>query len=59
MIIDFITGKQIKDDGKCNNCKYNLGYKIKNPNSIWCDKFICYKDKNYSCDNYKFRCEVN
>ena len=50
MIIDFITGKQIKDDGKCNNCKYNLGYKIKNPNSIWCDKYICYKDKNYSCE---------
>lgn len=29
MIIDFWTGKEIKDDGSCNNCKYNCGYKEK------------------------------
>ena len=26
MIIDFSTGKEIKNDGKCNNCKYNISF---------------------------------
>ncbi|MCI9015950.1 MAG: hypothetical protein HFJ53_02120 [Clostridia bacterium] len=57
MIIDFFTGKEIKDDSKCNNCKYNQGYKTNNPSIICCDKHITYKQENYECSDYKFRCE--
>lgn len=57
MIIEFSTGKEIKDDGKCNNCKYNCGYKTSNPSIIWCDKYIGYRNETDSCNNYEFRCK--
>lgn len=57
MIVEFPTGKEIIDDGTCNNCKYNCGYKEKNPSIIWCDKHITYTYENHRCSDYKFRCE--
>ncbi len=55
MILDFFTGKEIKDDGQCDNCKYNVGYKKDNTDIIWCDKYISYRYKmNCRCDYYKF-----
>lgn len=60
MIIEFPTGREIKDDGKCDNCWYNCGNKIENgkvrEDIIWCDKHINYRYKmNCSCNYYKFK----
>lgn len=30
MLIDFFTGKEIKEDYTCDTCKYNVGNKIEN-----------------------------
>ena len=57
MIIDFFTGKEIKNDGKCNNCKYNVGYKCSDSRIIWCDKQLKYTENYNSCNDYKFRLE--
>lgn len=53
--IEFPTGKRIVDNGKCDNCKWNVGYSLLEPNHIWCDKYLCNKNKSNSCEEYIFR----
>lgn len=60
MLIDFFTGKEIKEDYTCDTCKYNVGNKIENgqvrKDIIWCDKYISYRYKmKCSCSFYKFK----
>ena len=55
MIIELWNGKIIKDNGKCNNCKYNVGQKVNNPDIIWCDKHLKNIHKNESCEQYIYR----
>lgn len=54
MLIDIFTGKVINNDKKCNNCKYNIGYRKTKPYEIWCDKHISYRNKNSTCEYYCF-----
>lgn len=54
---EFPTGKRIIDNGKCNNCKFNVGYNYYNPTNIWCDKYLCFKNITDKCEKYIFRLE--
>lgn len=62
MILEFPTGREVKDDGRCDNCWYNCGNKKENgkiiDDIIWCDKYICNVFKRDSnCKYYKFKYE--
>jgi len=54
MIISIITRKPMIDKKRCETCAYNVGYRINNPNVIWCDKHICSKLKFDTCDDYEW-----
>ena len=54
-LIEYPTGKRIIDNGKCDNCKWNCGYKSKDYNIIWCDLYLGDRNRYYSCKKYIFR----
>lgn len=57
MIIDFLQEKKLGMMENVIIVNIIYGYKTNNPNIIWCDKHIKYKEKADSCEKYKFRLE--
>lgn len=54
MIIEIQTRRIIEDNGKCENCKYNVGEIKKDKQQIFCDLIEQSVLKNGSCKDYKF-----
>lgn len=52
MIYDFFTGKKETDFNKCDMCRHNLGYLIKDKTMIWCDKQLHYEKNDKSVCKY-------
>lgn len=46
MIYEFFTGKKVSELNKCDMCKYNIGYTVKDKTTIWCDKKQKYEKNN-------------